>query len=241
MARATTPTATCSTIPSTPIPGTYSATWPRPTERPSPTTLLGGWQKISGTYQFVYAPNGGKQPLAEMQGQSLLSAFLPLPGGAVANYNSSGLNQYNHADWLGSARLFSSPSRVATPAMAYAPFGEGYAGGQQYVQFTSAGNAWTVYDNENQTGSLEDFMFRRYNPTQGRWISPDPAGLGAVDPSNPQTCNRYAYVMNNPLNLVDPLGLGGAGIPEAILHHAGTFQMARTSTLGSGNWRSREL
>jgi len=95
--------------------------------------------------------------------------------------------------------------------MAYAPFGEGYAGGQQYVQFTGAGNAWTVYDNENQTGSLEDFMFRRYNPVQGRWISPDPAGLGAVDPSNPQTWNRYAYVMNNPLNYIDPLGLGPCG------------------------------
>jgi len=110
-------------------------------------------------------------------------------------------------DWLGSARLFSSPSRGAIPAMAYAPFGEGYAGGQPYVQFTGAGNAWTVYDNENQTGSLEDFMFRRYNPTQGRWISPDPAGLGAVDPSNPQTWNRYAYVLNNPAVLIDPLGL----------------------------------
>jgi len=50
-------------------------------------------------------------------------------------------------------------------------------------------------------------MFRRYSPVQGRWISPDPAGLGAVDPSNPQTWNRYAYVLNNPAVLIDPLGL----------------------------------
>jgi len=41
---------------------------------------------------------------------------------------------------------------------------------------------------------------------QGRWLSPDPAGLGAVDPANPQTWNRYAYVGNNPLSLIDPLG-----------------------------------
>jgi RHS repeat-associated protein len=64
-----------------------------------------------------------------------------------------------------------------------------------------------VDDTENQSGSLEDFMYRRYNPTQGRWISPDPAGLGVVDPSNPQTWNRYAYVLNNPAVLIDPLGL----------------------------------
>src|SRR5581483_10647969 len=37
--------------------------------------------------------------------------------------------------------------------------------------------------------------------------SPDPVGLAAVDPTNPQTWNRYAYVTNNPVSLVDPLGL----------------------------------
>ena len=42
---------------------------------------------------------------------------------------------------------------------------------------------------------------------QGRWISPDPAGLSAVDPSNPQSWNRYAYVLNNPLSAIDLLGL----------------------------------
>jgi hypothetical protein len=38
-------------------------------------------------------------------------------------------------------------------------------------------------------------------------ISPDPSGLAAVDPTSPQSWNRYAYVGNNPLNSVDPQGL----------------------------------
>src|SRR5208282_4237873 len=42
---------------------------------------------------------------------------------------------------------------------------------------------------------------------QGRWASPDPAGLSAVDPTNPQSWDRYAYVTNSPLALVDPSGL----------------------------------
>ncbi len=163
-------------------------------------------ENANGASQFVYGPNG-QHPLANMVGQQLASAFVPLPGGAVAVYYSSGLVQYNHADWLGSARLFSTPFRTATPAMAYAPFGEGYSGGQAYVQFTSYGNSWTVADGENSGGSLDDFTFRRYSPGQGRWISPDPAGLGSVNPSNPQSWNRYSYVLNNPLINTDPDGL----------------------------------
>jgi RHS repeat-associated protein len=53
-----------------------------------------------------------------------------------------------------------------------------------------------------------DFLFREYNPQQGRWISPDPAGLSAVNPGFPQTWNRYAYVMNRPLTEIDLAGLG---------------------------------
>src|SRR5689334_20496991 len=43
-----------------------------------------------------------------------------------------------------------------------------------------------------------DFRFRQYDPRQGRWISPDPAGLAAADPTNPQSWNRYAYALNDP-------------------------------------------
>jgi len=91
--------------------------------------------------------------------------------------------------------------------MSYAPFGEGYAGGIWEIGFTAFSAAYTVSYNESQSGTLDDFTFRRYAPVQGRWISPDPAGLAAVDPTNPQTWNRYAYVGNNPLANADPLGL----------------------------------
>ena len=58
------------------------------------------------------------------------------------------------------------------------------------------------------SGSNTDHTLNReYSPTQGRWLTPDPSGLAAVDPSNPQTWNRYAYVTNNPLSFTDPTGL----------------------------------
>jgi hypothetical protein len=37
-------------------------------------------------------------------------------------------------------------------------------------------------------------------------MSPDPYG-GSYDSGNPQSMNRYAYVLNNPLASLDPLGL----------------------------------
>jgi RHS repeat-associated protein len=46
--------------------------------------------------------------------------------------------------------------------------------------------------------------FREYDSAQGRWMSTDPLPGHADDP---QTRNRYIYVRNDPVNLIDPLGL----------------------------------
>jgi RHS repeat-associated protein len=53
-------------------------------------------------------------------------------------------------------------------------------------------------------GKYTDNMHaRQYAPLFGRFLSIDPV-RGDVD--NPQTWNRYAYVLNNPVNLNDPSG-----------------------------------
>jgi len=152
--------------------------------------------------QILYSPTGGK--LALMNGQSVSKAFIPLPGGATAVYTSGPtLSYFRHPDWLGSSRFASTASRTMYYSGAYAPFGETYAeAGTPDRSFTGQ-NQDTV---QGSTTGLYDFMFREY-AQYGRWISPDPAGLGAVDPTNPQTWNRYAYVRNNPTGLVDPRGL----------------------------------
>jgi RHS repeat-associated protein len=59
---------------------------------------------------------------------------------------------------------------------------------------------------------LYDSPAREYNGLEGRWPSPDPAGLAAVNPADPQTWNRYAYVRDSPLGEVDPTGLRPGGI-----------------------------
>ena len=164
-------------------------------------------EQLNGsTYtQVLYGPGGTK--LALMNGGisgTLTKAFVPLPGGATAVYNSSGLAYYRHPDWLGSSRFAStttSPTAVYYSG-AYAPYGESYS------EYTPGGTdrSFTGQNQDTEPGQY-DFLYRGYSPVQGRWISPDPAGPAAVMPGNPQSWNRYAYVMNRPLSSVDALGL----------------------------------
>ena len=62
--------------------------------------------------------------------------------------------------------------------------------------------------------------YRAYDSDLGRWVSLDPSGY----PDGP---NRYEYVLNNPVNAIDPLGLlvemycvaigqGAGGVRERI-------------------------
>jgi RHS repeat-associated protein len=84
---------------------------------------------------------------------------------------------------------------------AYTPFGEHYD--------ENVGDSGFFAGNVSIWPSFMDgyaATFRLYEFHEGRWVSPDPAGLGAVDVTNPQSWNRYAYVLNNPASHVDPSG-----------------------------------
>jgi RHS repeat-associated protein len=162
---------------------------------------LGRWVEESsgGTYtQNIYAPGGAA--LALIQSQALAEARIGLPDGGKAIYKASGLAKFWHPDWLGTTRLISSPTRTILGDASTAPFGESYnaapgIGGDE-PSFTGK--------YADHAGDLFDFPAREFHPTQGRWLSPDPVG---GDPANPQSLNRYGYVLNNPTMLTDPTGL----------------------------------
>jgi len=83
---------------------------------------------------------------------------------ATAVYTSTGLSYYRHADWLGSSRLTSTPSRLIYSDVAYSPFG------QSYAQSGSVDLAFTG-QNQDTVPGLYDFAERELSPVQGRWVS----------------------------------------------------------------------
>lgn len=63
----------------------------------------------------------------------------------------------------------------------------------------------TGKERDSESG-LDNFGARYNASTMGRFMTPDPL-LSSGHPSNPQTWNRYAYALNNPLSIIDPTGL----------------------------------
>lgn len=134
-------------------------------------------------------------------GPPATSVYFPLPGGATVFESASG-KHFWHKDWLGSVRFSSSVvNRTGIYDRAFAPFGE------PYNNFGTTTNYDFTGDTQDTASGTYDTPNRELNPNQGRWISPDPAGLGAVDFNNPQTLNRYSYVANYPLTVTDPTGM----------------------------------
>ncbi len=199
--------------------------------------------QVGTTAEIIYSPLG---KLGIMNGQTASKIRISLPGGSTAELigSTGGITHILHADWLGSARISSLfHDRSMQYDTAYAPFGESYdtvLNGDP--DFTGA--------LQDTLSGLYDFAYRYYNPVQGRWISPDPAGLAAVDPTNPQSWNRYAYAFNNPLRFIDPTGLilcdygpsdnGGEDFEDAddakeCTSHGGTLANDQTTVTVNGD------
>jgi len=159
----------------------------------------------SSYQQFVFTPDGNPYAIYNASTSTLIKGTVPLPGGDTAIYNQSGLSYLRHTDWLGSSRLATTWAHAVYSKTAYAPFGE------TYNEAGTADRSFTGQDQDVVSGSggtgAYDFLFRKQDPSAGRWLSPDPYGWGAVNPTNPQSLNRYSYALNNPLTLVDPNGL----------------------------------
>jgi RHS repeat-associated protein len=103
------------------------------------------------------------------------------------------LTTYYVQDHLGSIVQVTSSSGTVSLARQYDPFGNLLSGASE------SGFAFTGREWDAESG-LYYYRARYYDPKAGRFISAD--RLPYVDGPN-----NYSYVLNNPVNFLDPLGL----------------------------------
>lgn len=155
-------------------------------------------RKIDGTITNRFAYGGGIQPIAELNASGgIKSQFVYGTKNHVPDLLMRNGTTYRLVtDQVGSVRMVvnTSTGEVAQQ-LEYDPFGNVLS--DTNPGFQPFGFAGGLYDPD--TG-LVRFGHRDYDSVIGRWTERDPAGFAGGDP------NLYAYVYNDPINLVDPTG-----------------------------------
>ncbi|MCW5956478.1 MAG: RHS repeat-associated core domain-containing protein [Pyrinomonadaceae bacterium] len=152
-------------------------------------------KKISSTETTIFVYNASGQLVAEYSTQT----------------SQSPQTSYLTTDHLGSTRLVTDQLGAVKDRKDYGAFGDEIVTSARVsgIGYTSGGDevrkGYTGYEKDGESG-LEFAQARYYSTTHGRYTSVDPLTASASI-RNPQTFNRYAYVLNSPYKYVDPLGL----------------------------------
>jgi RHS repeat-associated protein len=184
-------------------------------------------KQMPGTISDYLYDDG--QISARWTNQGVDHAYVYLGGRLLADYsppNGALAVNYAHLDHLGSTRLLTNSKQVVTESDDYYPYGESISSGNfEPLKFTGK-------ERDSESG-LDNFGARNSASTLGRFMTPDPKITSLRHLLNPQKWNKYPYVLNNPLSLVDPNGQ-----EEMTVVYRAFIPQSNVAYIGPGDNRS---
>jgi RHS repeat-associated protein len=115
----------------------------------------------------------------------------------VARKDPDGVKYYYHGDQLGSTNIVTNDAKKLSEKIEYYPYGSIKERIGKASSYLYAGQELDV------ESGLYYYGARYYNPVFARFIQPDDI---IPNQFNPQSLNRYAYCIDNPVKYTDPSG-----------------------------------
>jgi RHS repeat-associated protein len=212
---------------------------------PAPTSANG----FHLTNQYLLGPSGEQvTELAGTSGATPWHTNVWTSGGQLNTYDfANGGLHFSLHDAVGTKRIQISGAGVPELSCASLAFGDSPGNGRTTACVPWGSSTAPDATEQHYTGQIRDtesgndyFGARYYSSTLGRFMSPDPSGLLAQRPEDPQSWNMYAYARNNPLIFIDPNGLdciyatdNGKGV-ESIDHNSSSGECGGSG----GTWLS---
>jgi RHS repeat-associated protein len=163
-------------------------------------------------------------------------------GKLVAEYSTqqsqNPTTSYVATDTLQSVRAITNQNGEVISRRDFMSFGEELFAGTpnrtEALKYSLAGDGirkkFTGYERDNET-QLDFAEARYYNNQHGRFTAIDPL-LASGKSANPQTFNRYVYVMNSPLRFTDPTGMQAGNYTGTVYYNKDTDEYSRTGGNG---------
>ena len=160
---------------------------------------------FSPTNDYIIGPSGEQMTELAMDANNSMAwqhTNVYAAGRLLATYDPNGVHFYL-TDPLGTRRAQTDYAGVLEQTCSSLPFGDALSCTDSIQAPTE--HHFTGKERDTESG-LDNFGARYMGSSLGRFMTPDPL-LNSGRPGSPQTWNRYAYALNNPLKIVDPTGL----------------------------------
>ena len=137
--------------------------------------------------------------------------------------DASGTKYYLHYDQVGTLKAISDINGNIVKTMTYDTFGNVLTDSNPSLS-VPFGFAGGLYDQDTK---LTRFGYRDYDSYTSKWTAKDPIGFQGGD------SNLYGYVLGDPVNFVDPLGLWFWDNNKSISKEEAEFANNRNRGYGS--------